>query len=149
MEKIAIFVNDAQHARHILRPMLQGGAATHWIVVACAPNLTRHIGRWVSHAARQQWLERWSADLFAQLEPELRAASGSRVEKMLARRALPELCQRLQSRQGPLRLLDARRPRVGRPEEPLTRDQPPAEGQHWGYPVAALSGLSALLTLAD
>jgi len=54
MEKIAVFVNDAAHARHVLEPLLEGGRPTRWIVVACAPKLTRHIGRWVSNAARTQ-----------------------------------------------------------------------------------------------
>ncbi len=80
MEKIAVFVNDAEHALHIIQPMLKGEEATHWIIVATAPTLTRHIGRWVSHAARQQWLERWSTELFGQLEPSLRSVAGSKVE---------------------------------------------------------------------
>ena len=37
MDKIAVFANDLDHARHILEPMLAGGTATHWIVVACPP----------------------------------------------------------------------------------------------------------------
>jgi hypothetical protein len=149
MEKIAVFVNDAEHARHILQPLLQGGAPTHWIVVACAPTLTRHIGRWVSNAARQQWLERWSNELYAELEPGLRERSGSRVEKMLVKRPLTEVCTRLQERQGPVRLLDARRPRLGKTDEPLTVGQPPADGKGWAYPIAATTSLSALLALAD
>ena len=72
MEKIAVFVNDAEHALHIVQPMLRDAAPTHWIIVATPPTLTRHIGRWVSHSARQQWLERWSAELFGRLEPVLR-----------------------------------------------------------------------------
>lgn len=149
MEKIAVFVNDAEHARHLLQPMLAGRRPTHWIVVACAPTLTRHIGRWVSHAARQQWVERWSNELFAQLEPELRAVPGSRVERMIARKPLTEMCARLEAKQGPLRLLDARRPRLGKPEEPLTEAQPPADSKGWSYPVAATAGLTMLLALSD
>jgi hypothetical protein len=149
MEKIAVFVNDAEHARHILQPMLQGAGPTHWIVVACAPTLTRHIGRWVSNAARQQWLERWSGELFAQLEPDLRERAGSRVDKLLVKRPLTDVCARLETRHGPLRLLDARRPRLGRADEPLTTGQPPADDKGWAYPVAAATGLTALLALVD
>ena len=100
MEKIAVFVNDAEHALHLIQPMLKGAEPTHWIIVATAPTLTRHIGRWVSHAARQQWLERWSAELFDQLEPNLRSVSGSKVEKMLVKRPLVEVSARLQGRLG-------------------------------------------------
>ena len=84
MEKIAVFVNDAEHALHIIQPMLKGAAPAHWIIVASAPTLTRHIGRWVSHAARQQWLERWSAELFGRLEPNLRSVAGSSVNVTVA-----------------------------------------------------------------
>ncbi|MBX3604506.1 MAG: hypothetical protein KF788_04510 [Piscinibacter sp.] len=149
MEKIAVFINDAEHARHLLQPMLGQAAPTHWVLVACAPTLTRHIGRWVSHAARQQWLERWSAELFAQIEPELRRAAGSQVEKLLARKPLIEVSRRLSGRLGPVRLLDARRPNVGRVDEPISDDQPAGAASRWAGPVAATTGLAAMLTLAD
>lgn len=149
MEKIAVFVNDAEHALHLIQPMLKGAEPTHWIIVATAPTLTRHIGRWVSHAARQQWLERWSAELFGQLEPSLRGVPGSKVEKMLVKRPLVEVSARLQVRLGAVRLLDARRPRLGKIEEPISADQPAAAQGTWAYPVAATAGLSAMLTLAD
>ena len=46
--------------------------AAHWIVVACPPTLTRHVGRWVSKQARRTRRERWADELFAQIEPVLR-----------------------------------------------------------------------------
>ncbi|MFT3954088.1 MAG: hypothetical protein QM722_06750 [Piscinibacter sp.] len=148
MEKIAVFVNDAEHALQILQPMLRSAGPTHWIVVASAPTLTRHIGRWVSHSARQQWLDRWSTELFAQLEPLLRAAPGSKFEKMLVKRPLVEVSEKLQARLGSMRLLDARRPRVGKTDEPIAAGQPVPSHGRWA-PVAATAGLSAMLTLAD
>lgn len=149
MEKIAVFVNDAAHARHILQPMLQGGSATHWVLVACPPTLTRHIGRWVSQSAREQWRERWAADLIAELEPELKQRNGSLVERVTAKKALVDVSARLEGRLGPLRFLDARRPRIGKIDEPLTRDQPTAQAGRWAGPVAVTTGLSAVLALAD
>lgn len=149
MEKIAVFVNDAAHARHILQPMLAGEGPTHWIVVAAAPKLTRHIGRWVSNAAREQWLERWGEELFAALEPELRAQAGSKVEKMLVKRPLVEISARLEARLGAVRLLDARRPRLGKADEPLSARQPASAVPAWTGPVMAMTGVSALLALAD
>jgi len=149
MEKIAVFVNDAEHARHILQPMLQGQAPMHWVIVACPPALTRHIGRFVSQSARRQWHARWGADLFAQLEPVLRQRAGSEVEKLLVTRPLVQVSQRLQARLGPLRLLDARQARVGRADEPIATGQPVEGGTTWALPVAAASGLTALLAMAD
>ncbi len=149
MEKIAVFVNDAEHALRIVRPMLEGAVPAHWIIIAAPPTLTRHIGRWVSHSARQQWLERWSADLFGKLEPVLRQVPGSKVEKMLVKRPLTEVSEKLQARLGPVRLLDARQPRVGKVDEPVSAGQSAQAQGAWAYPVAATAGLSAVLTLAD
>ena len=150
MDKIAVFANDIDHARHILEPMVSGGAAaTHWVLVACPPTFTRHIGRWVSQQARTQWRERWAGELFAALEPMLKTPPGSQVEKLVAKRHLTDLTARLEARLGPLRLLDARRPKLGKPEEPLTPGQPSADGSRWAVPVAVTTGLSAVLALAD
>jgi hypothetical protein len=149
MEKIAVFVNDAAHARHILEPMLASATPTHWIVVACPPTLTRHIGRWVSNSARQQWRERWAAELFAELEPTLRRQAGSQVDKQVAKRPLVDVSARLEARLGPLRLLVARRPKLGKIDEPLTPSQPSDDLGRWVAPVAITTGLSAVLALAD
>ena len=149
MEKIAVFVNDVEHARHVLQPLVVGGGATQWILVACPPTLTRHIGRWVSAAAREQWRERWASGLFAQLEPMLKAQSGSTIEKLMARRPLVDVANRLQLRLGAVRLLDARRPALGRSDEPISVTQPPDSTVRWAAPVAVATGLSAVLALAD
>ena len=148
MEKIAVFVNDAAHARHLLQPMLEGAGATHWVLVACPPTLTRHIGRWVSHAAREQWRERWAAELFEAIERELRARPG-KVERLLAKRPLVEVSKRLEARLGAIRLLDARRPRLGKPDEPISASQPASDVGRWAVPVAATTGLTVMLALAD
>ena len=148
MEKIAVFVNDAAHARHLLQPMLEGAGAAHWVLVACPPTLTRHIGRWVSHAAREQWRERWAAELFEAIEPELRARPG-KVERLLAKRPLVEVSKRLEARLGAIRLLDARRPRLGKPDEPISASQPASDVGRWAVPVAATAGLTVMLALAD
>ena len=149
METIAVFVNDVAHARRILEPMLRALAPTHWILVACAPALTRHVGRWVSHSARRQWRERWAAELFAAIRPELAAQAGSDVQTLLAKRPLVDTTARLLARNPQLRLLDARLARIGRVDEPITAAQPAAEAKGWAAPAAAVAGVSLVLTLAD
>jgi len=150
MEKLAVFINDAAHAQHLLQPMIEGGAAAHWVLVACPPTLTRHISRWVSKASRRQWQERWALALFEQLEPALRSPPGSVVERLVARRPLADVSGRLASRLPGLRLLDARRPRIGAEDEPVSRTQPPDQATvRWAAPLALTTGLSAMLALAD
>ncbi len=149
METIAVFVNDVATARHILQPMLRDAGPTHWILVACPPPLTRHIGRWVSRPAREQWRERWAAELLAELAPAVAGLSGSRVETQLAKRPLRAVSARLLARLPHLRVLDARRPRLGRVDEPITATQPATGTAGWAAPAAATAGLSMMLALAD
>ncbi|HZT55898.1 MAG TPA: hypothetical protein VFA35_06710 [Burkholderiaceae bacterium] len=149
MENIAVFVNDVAAARHLLQPMLNGAGPTRWVLVACPPTLTRHIGRWVSHSARRQWRERWAAELFDALQPELKAHSGSEVETLVAKRPLVDVSARLLARMPQLRLLDARQSRVGRVDELISATQPAAAASGWVAPAAATAGLSLMLTLAD
>jgi hypothetical protein len=150
METIAVFVNDAAHARQMLQPMLEGGAPAHWVLVACPPTLTRHIGRYVSRSARLQWRERWAQALFAQLEPTLKACPGGVVERQVANRRLVEVSGRLAARLPGLRLLDARCTRLGGGDEPLTAGQGSAGvSARWAAPVVLATGMSAMLALAD
>ena len=56
MDKIIVYLDDADHALQQLVPMknvAQPNAemqTTQWVLVACAPRMTRHISKWVSWA---------------------------------------------------------------------------------------------------
>jgi len=152
MDKIAVFVNDVATARHILQPMLASAGPTHWVLVACPPTLTRHIGRWVTHSARRQWRERWAAEVFEALQPELKALmarTGNVVETLTADKPLVQVSARLLERLTQLRLLDARLLRVGRIEEPITGAQPAQAANRWAAPVVAIAALALMLPLTD
>ncbi len=149
MDKIAVFLNDAPHAAQMLAPLLQRGDTAHWILVACPPTLTRHIGRWVSASGRQQWRERWAADLLDKVELMFEGRPGTKVEKMVAKRPLLDVAVRLDQRLGDVKVFDARRPRLGKPDEPLAAGAASHELSRWTYPVAISTGLSAMLALAD
>lgn len=149
MNKIAVFLNDAPHAAQMLSPLLQKSEGGLWILVACPPTLTRHIGRWVSASGRQQWRERWAADLLDKVELLFEGLPGITVEKMVAKRPLLDVAVRLDQRLGDVKVFDARRPRVGKLDEPLAKDAESHELSRWTYPVAISTGLSAMLALAD
>lgn len=149
MEKIAVFVDDAEHAAGVLAPLLAGrGAGVEWVVVGCAPKLTHRIGKWASNASRMQWREHWVRALRARLEPVLAQAGVERCEWQLARGPLDATARSLRQRLGAdLRLLDARRPKLGVVAEPLTPDTP--VGSRWTAPVALGTGVSLMLALTD
>ena len=115
MEKIAVFVDDAEYAERLLAPLLTGSAdTTRWVVIACAPRLTHRIGRFASHASREQWRDRWARTLREALEPIFANAGARDCTWTLARGPLDRLAGQLRVREGSdLRLLDLRRPKLG------------------------------------
>jgi hypothetical protein len=153
MDKIIVYLDDAAYAQHQLAPM-QGGdagertprAATHWVLVACAPRMTQHISKWVSHSARENWRAKWAESLFAGIVPHLRAA-GDEVTTVTAKGPLPELTRKLCARHHGARVLDARRPKFVQPLQPVTASQP-TDKDGWEVP-AALAGMGAVLVLAS
>ena len=151
MEKIIVYLDDASYAQQQLAPMRSGrppaaASATHWVLVACAPRLTKRISKWVSHSARENWRAKWAEKVFAQVEPQLRAR-GDQVTTMLAKGPLPQLTRKLIAEHSASRVLDARRPKFGQDLQPVTADQPAAKDGRWEVP-GAVAGMGALLVLA-
>jgi hypothetical protein len=151
MDKIIVYLDDAAYAQQQLAPMAgndraPSGDATHWVLVACAPHMSRHVSKWVSASARNNWRAAWSAKLFAQLEPQLRER-GDRCTTLVARGDLVELTRKLIAQHGTARVLDARRPKFGQELSPVTADQQIGAGDRWQVP-GAVAGLGALLVLA-
>jgi len=151
MDNIIVYVDDADYALHQLRPMEGGGArfpqATHWILVACPPRMTRHISKWVNHSARENWRIKWAEKLFARVCPELQAR-GDKFTQMVARGPLVEMTRELQRTHGVARVLDARRPKLGQDLPPVTPDQPADDSSRWSVP-GAVAGMGAILVLAS
>lgn len=150
MDKIIVYFDDAEFARHQLAPMRTSaatpGQGTHWILVACPPRMSRHISKWVNHSARQNWRAKWADRLFAEITPEMQA-SGDRVTTVLATGPLVEMTQALQKQHGVARVLDARRPKFGQDMQPVTSDQPVSGQARWSVP-GAIVGMGAALVLA-
>ena len=151
MEKIIVYLDDAAYAQHQLAPMkgqppVVPAAATHWLLVACAPRMTQRIGKWVSHSAREKWRTRWAANLFAAVEPAL-AGGGDRITTLLAKEPLPQLTRKLMAEYGDCRVLDARRPKFGHDLQPVTANQPAGKNGRWEVPGAVV-GMGAALVLA-
>ena len=150
MDKIIVYLDDAEFAEHQLTPMRNGvpgtRGATHWILVACPPRMTRHISKWVNHSARQNWRNKWADKLFARITPKLEA-QGDKVTTVLAQGPLVELTQQLLTQQGAARVMDARRPKFGQDMHPVTADQPASSEARWSVP-GAIAGMGAALVLA-
>lgn len=151
MDKIIVYVDDVEYAQHQLAPM-EGSVpsqrqATHWIVVACPPRMTRHISKWVNHTARENWRNKWSEKLFAQITPGLQAL-GDQVTPVLSHGPLLEMTRELLEKHGVARVLDARRPKFGQDLAPVTPEQPTSQDARWAVP-GAVAGMGAFLVLAS
>lgn len=153
MEKIIVYIDDAEYAQQQLMPMKPHGqtshvaaTATHWVLVACAPRMTHRISKWVSHSARENWRIKWADKLYAQVVPALQER-GDSVTTVLAKGPLAALTERLLAEQGTARVLDARRPKFGHELPPVTADQPADTGNRWAVP-GAVAGMGMMLVLA-
>lgn len=147
MDKIIVYIDDAEHALQQLTPMLVGNGRTQWMVVACPPRLTRHISKWVNQATRENWRIKWADKLFAQLLPALRQR-GDEFTTQVATAPLTQLTGQLLEQWGPARVLDARRPKLGQDLAPVTPDQPTSTESRWVLP-GSVATLGAMLILAS
>lgn len=149
MQSIIVYLDDADWALWQLTPTAcaEGAVPLRWVLVACPPRMSQHIGKWTNHAARQGWRQRWSAELFKRIEPALHR-HGHRVVRVIAQGPLPKLTAQLVRAHAAVHVLDARRPRFGESLPPVTPEQAAqAPDARWQLP-AAVVGLGAVLALA-
>ena len=149
METIIVYVDEAQWALQQLEPMsgAEGAPVVRWVLVACPPRMAQHVSKWLTHSARKAWREKWSAQLFGQIEPMLRKR-GQTTVRVIAKGPLAELSKELVAKHAAVHVLDARRPKFGQPLAPVSHEQKPtgANGS-WEVP-AAVAGMGAMLLLA-
>ncbi len=145
MENIIVYVDDAAYALHMLQPMLQAASPaagatgpTRWIVVGCAPRVTRRVSKWVTRSARESWRDKWAEKVFAQLTPLLQT-DGNTVISQLAQTTLSTQTEALIREHGVARVLDARRPKFGQDLQPVTTSQVQEHPGVLGY-ATALAG---------
>ena len=147
MDNLIVYVDEAAYALTMLTPMLpvgQSRSPVRWIVVGCAPRVTHHVSKWVTHSARQSWRSKWANKVFSQVVPRLQGP-GDSVITQVASGPLCDLTEALMAQYGASRVLDARRPKVGNEYQPVTRQHPPEVRGLWSY-VAMMASTGMLLT---
>jgi hypothetical protein len=143
MKTMIVYVDDAAYARKMLQPLLptsktvQPSETTRWIVVACTPNVTHDISKWVSPEALALWREDWATAVFGQITPLLEGA-GDTVTTQLAshKQTLVDQTDALTKLHSDAKVLDARRPKFGQNMEPVTALQPQDHNAVTGYAAA-------------
>lgn len=149
MRTIALFIDDAAAARIALQPLMQSRDPGHVILVACAPKLTRHVGRFVSNAGREQYRQRWARELFAELQPLWSLLPRGTVETMIAKAPPEVIVQRMKVHEGSdLLAIDARRAGLERARAGQATPVQTA-ARRWLIPAFVTSGLGIALALID
>ncbi len=129
METIIVFIDDADYAVQMLQPMLPATnhTPTRWVLVGCAPRITRRISKWVTQSARHSWQSAWADKVFAQVLPVLRQPGRTSCEIVThlapSRQSPSDLTQSFTQQYGNSRVLDARRPKLGHELQPVTECQ--------------------------
>lgn len=149
MKTVALFIDDADAARMALQPLMRPGGAGRVILVACAPKLSRHVGRFISQAGREQYRQRWARELFSELQPLWSLAPRGAVETMVAKAPPEVIVQRLKIHEGAdLLAIDARKAGL---EAARAGQEAPARraARRWLVPAFITSGLGIALALSD
>jgi hypothetical protein len=112
-----VYLDDAEYAQRELSQLLAQHETKRWVLVACAPRMTRRIGKWLSHSARENWRDKWCDKLFAQFTPQI--SRQDHVFCEVATGPLPEYTQMLLKDLGQAKVIDARRPKFGIEMQPV------------------------------
>lgn len=161
VDNIIVYIDDAAYALHLLQPMFPNGGAeeateplelhgptrpsthgTHWILVGCAPRVTRRVSKWVTHSARDSWRRKWADKVFSAIVPALQWRPGT-VTTLLAEASLQDQTEALIRQHGRVRVLDARRPKLGQDLQPVTAPQAQESHRGTGF-VAAIAGATLI-----
>jgi len=150
METIIVFIDDADCAIKQLLPVLaqQTHNPTRWVLVGCAPRVTRHISRFVTQSARAGWRDSWADKVFGRVAPQLqnqaRPLDTVITQIAPARQSLCDLTSELTRQYSPRHVLDARRNRLGNDLQPAATAQKLEGNRSTGF-AAAFAGTGLML----
>ncbi len=117
LDTYIVYLDDAAYAEEKLASVLAQPQTKRFILVACAPRMTRRIGKWLSHSARENWRDKWCDKLFAQFMPAIHR--DDHVFREVANGPLPQYTQMLLGEIGHATVIDVRRPKFGVEMQPV------------------------------
>ena len=126
METFIVYIDDKKYALQQIIPMLspqKPDTQVSWILIGCAPKLTRHSGRWLSKPAQKRWRQDWTQETTQDIATLLRQHN-NQVFIKTAHGVLSEFTKKLSQEFSSARVIDARRPKLTGNTNPVTEDQP-------------------------
>lgn len=142
LDTYVVYLDDATYAGQQLESLLRQQQTKRFVLVACAPRMTRRIGKWLSHSARENWRDKWCEKLFAQFVPLI--SRQDHVFCEVATGPLPEYTQMLLKDLGHAQVLDARRPKFGIDLPPIASPMPGVAVSSTHSPAMNLPSAAAL-----
>jgi hypothetical protein len=122
LDTYIVYLDDAAYAESKLAQLLAQPQKKRFVLVACAPRMTRRIGKWLSHSSRENWRDKWCEKLFSQFVPHI--ARQDHVFCEVANGPLPDYTEMLLKDLGRAQVIDARRPKFGIEMQPVTSEPP-------------------------
>jgi hypothetical protein len=122
LDTYIVYLDDAEYAKRELASVLDQPQIKRFILVACAPRMTRRIGKWLSHSSRENWRDKWCDKLFSQFVPMIHREDHVFCE--VASGPLPEYTEMLKKDLGHATVIDARRPKFGTELQPVVMPAP-------------------------
>jgi hypothetical protein len=148
MEKIIVVMNDAEYALQMLAPMRSNVSPTQWVLLVCPPKLTRHVNRWVSRHSLNAWRNKWAQDVIELVKPVM-TLGGDALHWKCSQASIPDEIKRMQQEFGTQRVLDARRPKIGVEQQPVSASQPITTNNSWSIPSGVAMMGVMLIAAAD
>jgi hypothetical protein len=119
LDSYIIYLDDAIYAQLQLKELLAKPHTKRFVLVACAPRMTRRIGKWLSHSSRENWRDKWCDKLFAQFTSMIQRQDHVFCE--VADGPLPQYTEMLLKDLGQAEVIDARRPKFGVEMPPVSQ----------------------------
>ena len=106
-----VFVDDAAFA---LQRMGEHAAVTdgHWVLVACAPKITRRASRWGNRSTLEKWRNKWARNLFDSILPHSQALQDAHVSTHISEVSVQQMTTQLHAEYPQAEVLDWRRPKA-------------------------------------
>ena len=106
-----VFIDDAAFA---LRRLSERAATAdeHWVLVACAPKITRRASRWGNRSTLDKWRNKWAKNLFEGLIPNSKHLQQGRVTTHISEVNVQQMTAQLHADYPEAQVLDWRRPKA-------------------------------------
>ena len=106
-----VFVDDAAF---VLQRLQEHAAVNdgHWVLVACAPKITRRASRWGNRSTLDKWRNKWAKNLFEGILPHSTQLQNARVSTHISEVSVQQMTAQLHAEYPQAEVLDWRRPKA-------------------------------------